>query len=78
MVTPMPEREQTEMIEIVLNGAPQVVRPTSLEALCTHRFAHVSACATAVNGEFVARGQRSARVLRAGDHVEVVVPQSGG
>ena len=34
--------------------------------------------ATAVNGDFVARGARAARVLAAGDAVEIVAPRQGG
>ena len=34
--------------------------------------------ATALNGEFVARGARGATVLSAGDAVEIVAPRQGG
>ena len=34
--------------------------------------------ATAVNAEFVPRGQRTAHELSAGDRIEVVTPRQGG
>lgn len=34
--------------------------------------------AVAVNGEFVARGQHTARSLQAGDRIDVVHPVAGG
>jgi sulfur carrier protein len=63
---------------IVLNGEPLETEARTLaELLDGHGFAPM-AVATAVNGDFVPREARAARLLAVGDTVEVVAPRQGG
>jgi len=67
------------LFEISVNGQPRALRPsTTLAALVDEMAATPHAIATAVNGEFVARGQRHERVLCDGDHVTCFQPIVGG
>lgn len=66
-------------LAITVNGQPQAVAAGStlsdlLDALGTP----AEACATAVNGAFVARAQRAACVLSEGDAVFTFQPITGG
>jgi sulfur carrier protein len=63
---------------IVLNGELLETEARTLaELLDGHGFAPM-AVATAVNGDFVPREARAARLLAVGDTVEVVAPRQGG
>jgi sulfur carrier protein len=66
-------------IAITLNGAPQGVAPqTTLAALIAATGQAPEALATAINGEFVARGARAERELLDGDAVFTFQPITGG
>lgn len=66
-------------LEISVNGQPRALRPpTTLAELVDAMAQAPHAIATAVNGEFVARGQRHERVLCDGDCVTCFQPIVGG
>lgn len=66
-------------ITIALDGQPYEVPPgTPLADLVASLGLAQSAAATAVNGVFVARGAREARLLQPGDAVLLVQPITGG
>ncbi len=66
-------------ITITLNGAPQRIAANStLADFVTATGEPPEALATAVNGEFVARTQRSSRELREGDAIFTFQPITGG
>ncbi len=65
-------------MRIEVNGEPQEIDATSLsEALARLGLAEATV-ATALNGEFVPRGQRAGTRLREGDRIEIVAPMKGG
>lgn len=65
-------------MKIIVNGEMVDISGRTLaEALDELGYA-AAQIATAVNAEFVARGQRSARELSAGDRIEIVTPRQGG
>jgi sulfur carrier protein len=67
------------MIAITLNGeARQLPAGATLADLIASLGELPQALATAVNGEFVAREQRSERSLREGDAVFTFQPITGG
>lgn len=64
---------------ITLDGRPyELPAGTPLVDLVASLGLAQSAAATAVNGVFVARGQREARMLQPGDAVLLVQPITGG
>ena len=64
--------------KIALNGVPfETAAQTLAELLVEAGFA-ASKVATALNGEFVAEGQRDKTRLSHGDRVEIVAPRQGG
>ena len=64
---------------IMLDGQPyELPRGTPLIDLVASLGLAQAAAATAVNGVFVARGQREARMLQPGDAVLLVHPITGG
>jgi sulfur carrier protein len=66
-------------LQITLNGEPRQVDETAtLADLVTALGQRPQALATAVNGEFVARGARAAVQLRDGDAVFTFQPITGG
>lgn len=66
-------------ISIVVNGEPaQAQDHTTLADLVARRGFAETQVATALNGDFVARGARAATLLREGDKVEIVAPRQGG
>ena len=69
----------TEAIAIQVNGVGQTLPPPPL---CIDwvlaQDAAPESLATAVNGQFVPRTQRSATVLRPGDHILTFQPITGG
>ncbi len=66
-------------ITIQLDGQPRHVASGSTLAALVAELGHApEAVSTAVNGDFVARGQRAARVLGQGDVVLLFQPIVGG
>ena len=66
-------------IDIRLDGRPYpVAAGTTLADLVAAQGHAPEAVASAVNGDFVARGQRAARPLQAGDAVLLFQPITGG
>jgi sulfur carrier protein len=63
---------------IVLNGEPVETRARTLAELVAGQGFSATAVATAVNGDFVPREARAARLLAEGDKVEIVAPRQGG
>ena len=65
-------------MKIELNGKPLVTGAATLEALLEEAGYGGATVATAVNGQFVAKGLRRGTVLGDGDRVEVLAPMQGG
>jgi sulfur carrier protein len=63
---------------VIVNGAPTETAAATLAALVESLGFAESAVATALNGAFVPRAQRSATQLTPGDKVEIVAPRQGG
>ena len=62
-----------------LDGRPHAVRTGSTLAALVESLGHApAAVGTAVNGVFVARAERGARVLQPGDAVLLFQPITGG
>ncbi len=67
------------MISISVNGeSREVAEGSSLADLVASLVDSPQALATAVNGDFVARDARAARLLQAGDQVFTFQPITGG
>lgn len=66
-------------ITVWLDGAARCLPPGTTLAALIEQLGHApDAVASAVNGDFVARGQRRARVLAEGDAVLLFQPIVGG
>ena len=65
-------------IAITLNGEPVLTQYNTLADLIGGQGYAATEVATALNGDFVARGARAATLLREGDRVEIVAPRQGG
>ena len=65
-------------MRIDVNGTPQEVEAETLDALLAELGHPAEGVATALNGEFVTRGERGNTRLRDGDRVEVLAPMKGG
>jgi len=65
-------------MELLLNGEPRQTLASDLAALLTELGCVEDAVATAVNGRFVARAERSALRLASHDRVEILAPMQGG
>lgn len=65
-------------MELLLNGEPRQVAATDLAALLAEAGFADAGVATAVNGRFVPRGDRSAVRLAPHDRVEILAPMQGG
>lgn len=65
-------------MEIVVNGTPQKTDAQTLHDLCETLGLADARVATAVNGDFVALAQRTARKLNHNDRIEIVAPRQGG
>ncbi len=66
-------------MRVVLNGKPVLVTEnTTLSELLTLEKINPKSCATAVNGNFIARNARDQKVLRADDQVMTFEPITGG
>lgn len=63
---------------IRLNGAPREIEAATLAAALEELGYAGAAVATALNGAFVARGDRAGAALQPGDAVEIVAPRQGG
>lgn len=63
---------------IVLNGEPIETGARTLEDVVVEAGFGEARVATAVNGTFVAAGQRAGVMITAGDKVEVVSARQGG
>ena len=65
-------------MRIEVNGTPQEVEADTLGAVLSELGHPAEGVATALNGEFVARGERGSTRLHEGDRVEVLAPMKGG
>lgn len=63
---------------LFVNGETTETDAATLAALVASLGFAEAQVATALNGEFVARGQRAATLLGDGDKVELVAPRQGG
>jgi sulfur carrier protein len=63
---------------ITLNGARTETPARTLADLVAGCGFAETQVATALNGDFVARGARAATLLSEGDAVEIVAPRQGG
>jgi sulfur carrier protein len=70
--------QNTTIKFLTVNGEPAETAAGTLAALVESLGFAENAVATALNGAFVPRGQRSATGLSAGDKVEIVAPRQGG
>ncbi|WP_198968876.1 sulfur carrier protein ThiS [Xylophilus sp. ASV27] len=69
----------TDVLAIRLDGRPHQVPAGSTLAALVQALGHApDAVATALNGDFVPRGQRAALELRTGDAVLFFQPITGG
>ena len=75
----MSSQARVTPVPVTLNGAPAGVPPGgTVEMLLQQQGVPPLEVATALNGEFVPRGQRSTRVLLPGDAVTCFQPIVGG
>ncbi|RZT38633.1 sulfur carrier protein ThiS [Cupriavidus agavae] len=65
-------------MNILLNGQPLDLPDTATLADAVSAAAIAPPFAAAVNGEFVPRAAHAARVLNAGDQIDLVQPVTGG
>jgi sulfur carrier protein len=70
--------EVDRRIQLVVNGARLDTGAHTLAELVLELGFAEGAVATARNGDFVPRAQRSAAALAPGDTVEIVAPRQGG
>lgn len=63
---------------LTVNGEAVRTGARTLADLVASLGYDAASIATAVNGDFVARGARAARPLAEGDAVEIVAPRQGG
>jgi sulfur carrier protein len=70
--------EAGQRISIFVNGEAVETGAATVAALLAELSYAETAVATAVNGDFVARAQRAATRLAAGDKIEIVAPRQGG
>ena len=65
-------------MRILVNGAWRETRARELTDALEELGYGGTVVSTAVNGEFVAVGERTGRLLAEGDRVEVLAPMQGG
>ncbi|HKL56726.1 MAG: sulfur carrier protein ThiS [Roseovarius sp.] len=65
-------------MKINVNGEPQEVTASDLNAALAELGYGEAKVATAVNEEFVPAGGRASVVLQPGDRLEIVAPRQGG
>jgi sulfur carrier protein len=70
--------QDTARTAILLNGELLETDARTLAELVAGQGFAATAVATAVNGDFVPREARAARLLAGGDKVEIVAPRQGG
>ena len=67
------------MFDVSLNGRPVATAAPSLRSLLEQQGYELNAAiACAINQQFVPRPQWHERVLKAGDHIDVITPITGG
>ncbi|MGV7206371.1 sulfur carrier protein ThiS [Oxalobacteraceae bacterium A2-2] len=69
---------QTNTIAVTVNGTPHQVDAATLADLLALLDHAPDSVATAVNGEYVARGLRGAHILQAGDQITCFQAIVGG
>jgi sulfur carrier protein len=69
---------ESTWIRVLLNGEQAETDARTLAELVASQGLAENAVATAVNGDFVPRGARSATLLADGDRIEIVAPRQGG
>ena len=65
-------------MRIELNGSPITTSAETLAGLIADQGMDARVIATALNGEFVPRGERASTRLQEGARVEVLSPMQGG
>ncbi|WP_237152502.1 sulfur carrier protein ThiS [Oryzibacter oryziterrae] len=65
-------------MRVLLNGEEIETEAADLAAFVTERAFDPTVVATALNNDFVPRGQRGETVIRPGDRIEIVSPRQGG
>jgi sulfur carrier protein len=68
----------TDMMEILLNGAPVVLADDASLADAVATTGIAPPFAAAVNGQFVPRAAHAATTLASGDRIDLVQPVMGG
>lgn len=66
------------MIQLQVNGESRAIEATTLAQALLELGYHEAHVATALNGVFVAAGQRAAQRLCEGDALEILAPMQGG
>ncbi len=65
-------------MKIRVNGEEQIIQALNLDCVLLELGFTNALVATALNGDFIPRGQRSQTVLSEGDAIEVLAPMEGG
>lgn len=65
-------------MRLEVNGKEIETKATTLLDLVSEHARREAKVATALNGQFVAAGDRAATPLKPGDQVEIVSPRQGG
>ena len=65
-------------MKIFLNGEVHETEATTVDQLCISLGFTDAKVATALNGEFVPRGERASAVLKDNDKIEILSPRQGG
>lgn len=65
-------------MKIIVNGDAREIRASTLDAALSELGYEDSICATALNGEFIAKAARRDQRLLEGDRIEIVAPMQGG
>jgi sulfur carrier protein len=65
-------------MKIIVNGDAREVAAMTLAGILEELGYRSSIIATAVNGQFIARGDRPERAMTDGDRLEIVAPMQGG
>ncbi|MEW2913245.1 sulfur carrier protein ThiS [Leisingera sp. JC11] len=65
-------------MKIIVNAKPHEVSASDLQSALRELGFACSSVATALNGTFIARGQRAEVQLAEGDQLEVLAPMQGG
>ena len=65
-------------MRIRINGDTREISSPTLEQALVEAGYEQNYFATAVNGEFIAKAERSRKQLSEGDRIEIVAPMQGG